>query len=301
MKSTKYDVIIIGGSYAGLSAAMSLGRSLRKVMIIDSGKPCNRQTPTSHNLITHDGETPSEISAKAKKQVLEYSTIDFHEGLAVNGTKNKDGFEITNQSGEVFLAEKIVLATGIKDIMPQIKGFAECWAISIIHCPYCHGYEVRNKKTGLMLNGSMAFEFSKMIFNLTKDLSIYTNGVSELTEEQSELLTSRGIKIDERKITEFKHKNGQLQAIVFEDKSVSEIDVIYAKTAFEQQTTIPIDLACKINEDGFISVNENQETTIEGVYACGDNTTAFRSLPIAIAAGNITGAIINKVLVEERF
>lgn len=149
MDKNEFEVIIIGGSYSGLSAAMALGRSLRKTLIIDSGKPCNRQTPHSHNFLTQDGSTPQEISTIAKQQVLNYDTIRFYEGLAISGKKIAEGYEVTTSNQDVFRAKKLVFALGIKDLMPNIKGFSECWGISVVHCPYCHGYEIRNKKQQL--------------------------------------------------------------------------------------------------------------------------------------------------------
>jgi thioredoxin reductase len=166
-----FDTIIIGGSYAGLSAAMALGRSLKNVLIIDSGKPCNSQTPHSHNLITHDGKTPQEISAEAKQQVLKYDTVTFHEGLAINGKKTDDGFEIGTQAGDVFTAKKLIFATGVKDLMPAIKGFQECWGISVVHCPYCHGYEFRDRKTAIMANGERGFHLASLVNNLTNSIT----------------------------------------------------------------------------------------------------------------------------------
>lgn len=159
----QFDVIIIGGSYAGLAAAMALGRALKNVLIIDAGKPCNRQTPYSHNFLTQDGKTPREISTIAKQQVLAYNTITFFDGFATKGVKINNGFEIQTEIGEKFTAAKLVLATGIKDIIPEINGFSQCWGISVLHCPYCHGYEVKNETTGILGNGDYGFEFSKLI------------------------------------------------------------------------------------------------------------------------------------------
>ncbi|MCU0337011.1 MAG: NAD(P)/FAD-dependent oxidoreductase, partial [Sediminibacterium sp.] len=176
MTDKKIDVIIIGGSYAGLSAGMALGRALRNVLIIDSGKPCNIQTPHSHNFLTQDGKTPKEIANLAKRQVEEYKTVKFFDGLAIKGKKIENGFEIEAENGNIFSAKKLIFATGVKDIMPKIKGFSECWGISIIHCPYCHGYEYSKDKTGVLANGETAFEIGKLISNWTKDLTIFTNG-----------------------------------------------------------------------------------------------------------------------------
>ena len=165
MKSETFDVIIIGGSYSGLSAGLALGRSLRSVLIIDSGKPCNRQTPHSHNFLTQDGQTPAAIAAVGRQQVEKYETVKFFSGLATGGRKTSSGFEIQTDSGRNFTARKLIFASGIRDIMPAIDGFAECWGISVIHCPYCHGYEVRNQPTGILGNGEYAYEFSSFILN----------------------------------------------------------------------------------------------------------------------------------------
>src|SRR5690606_34953225 len=152
----KFDVIIIGGSYAGLSAAMALGRSLRKVLIIDSGKPCNATTPYSHNFLTQDGSTPLKISTIARTQVEKYDTVTFYQGIALQATKRNGPFSIATATGEIFNGKKLILATGIKDKLPDIPGFAECWGISIIHCPYCHGYEYHHQNTGILANGDAA-------------------------------------------------------------------------------------------------------------------------------------------------
>src|SRR5689334_3705559 len=144
-----FDVIIIGGSYAGLATAMALGRALRNVLVIDGGNPCNKQTPHSHNFLTNDGKTPKEIASLAKQQVRMYSTVSFLDGFATAGLKTTSGFEVQTQAGEVFTSKKLVFATGIRDVMPSIPGFAESWGISVLHCPYCHGYEVRHQKTGI--------------------------------------------------------------------------------------------------------------------------------------------------------
>ena len=140
----EFEVIIIGGSYSGLAAAMALGRSVRRVLIIDSGAPCNRFTPHSHNFITHDGEVPAVISAKAKAQVLAYPTVQFQEGIVTKADKTAQGFTVTTASGATYTAKKLFIATGVKDILPEINGLAACWGVSAIHCPYCHGYEYRN-------------------------------------------------------------------------------------------------------------------------------------------------------------
>lgn len=292
-----FDVIIIGGSYAGLSAGMSLGRSLRNVLIIDSGKPCNRQTPHSHNFLTQDGKAPKEISEIAKDQVLKYETVSFFEGRVAKTSQNSEGFEVEIDNGEKFSAKKIILACGVKDQIPDIEGFAECWGISVIHCPYCHGYEVKGKKTGILSNGDLAFEFSKLVFNLSKDLSLFTNGECTLNEEQAERFSQNKINIVEDEIKEIVHENGNIRKIVFKNGSEKALEALYAKIPFEQNINTE-DLQLELTEHGFIKIDHFHKTSTDGVFACGDNTTMMRSVANAVAQGNFTGAIVNKELSE---
>lgn len=296
-----FDIIIIGGSYAGLSAAMALGRALRNVLIIDSGLPCNRQTPHSHNFITQDGIKPSEIAEKAKAQTLKYDTVKFHNDLAVSGKKTENGFTITTKTGEEFTTKKLVFATGVKDIMPDIKGFSECWGITVIHCPYCHGYEVRSEKTGILANGNFAFHYAQLIRNWTKELTIFTNGKSTLTQEQTDKITKHNIPIIEKEIAYLQHENGNVRQIVFKDNSTFDLKAIYSRSAFEQHCKIPETLGCELNEQGLLKVDMFQRTTVESVFACGDNASPMRSVANAVATGNVAGAVVNNTMTEEEF
>ena len=301
MKEKNFDVIIIGGSYSGLSAAMSLGRSLRQVLVIDSGLPCNRQTPHSHNFITQDGEKPAVISAKAKLQVELYKTVHFYNGLATKAIKKEGGFEISTASGEVFTSRKVLFASGVKDLIPEIKGFADCWGISVLHCPYCHGYEVKNEKTAIIANGEMAFDFAKLISNWTKKLSLCTNGKSTLTLEQTEILKKHGVAIFEEEIDSFEHEQGYIQNIIFKNQEKTAVKAIYARPPFEQHCHLPKELGCEITEQGLLKVDFMQNTNVGGIYASGDCTTQMRSVAIAVSTGSFAGAVINKDLIEEDF
>lgn len=296
-----FDVIIIGGSYSGLSAAMALGRALRDVLIIDSGLPCNRQTPHSHNFITHDGEKPSIIAQKAKVQVLKYSTVQFHQGLAIRGKKIENGFLITTELEEEFTARKLIFATGVKDLIPAVKGFSECWGISIIHCPYCHGYEVKYEKTGILANGDFAFHYAQLVHHWTKDLTVFTNGKSSLTQDQKDKIAANNILIIEKEIDYIQHENGNVQQIVFKDASTFQLKAIYSRPDFEQHCTIPESLGCELTEQGLLKVDFGQKTTVENIFACGDNATPMRSVAFAVATGNIAGAMLNSRMIEEEF
>ncbi|TYP99116.1 thioredoxin reductase [Tenacibaculum adriaticum] len=298
---TIFDAIIIGGSYAGLSSALVLGRSLRNVLVIDSGRPCNRQTPHSHNFLTQDGKTPKEISTIAKQQVEKYKTVQFYDGLAVSGKKNDVGFEIATHSGDIFNSKKLIFASGIKDMMPNIKGFSSCWGISVIHCPYCHGYEFHGKKTGIIANGDKAIHLASLVNNLTKNITLFTVGKADFNTEQIEKLNKHKINIIETEIDEIVHEKGYLNNVVLNNGEKLTFDALYASLPFSQNSDIPSTLGCKLTEHGHIETDGFQKTTIEGVYACGDNTTFMRSVANAVFSGNLTGAVVNGELVNEQF
>jgi thioredoxin reductase len=297
----EYDVIIVGGSYAGLQAGMTLGRALKNVLIIDSGKPCNAQTPHSHNFLTRDGETPAAIAQVAQEQLKAYPTVQTLHGVALTGTKTATGFTITTSAGDTFAARRLLFATGIKDTMPPIPGVAECWGISVIHCPYCHGYEVRDQPTGLLANGDTAFEMVKMLRNWTRDLTVFTNGQVEMTDDMVSQILERNITIIDTPLKAVIHNNGHLHAAELEDGRSVPVKAVYARLPFTQHCDIPAQLGCEINEMGFIKIAEMGKTTVEGVYAAGDNCTMLRSVGNAVAAGMAAAAFISRELNFEDF
>jgi len=296
-----FEVIIIGGSYAGLAAAMALGRALRTVLIIDSGKPCNRQTPHSHNFITQDGETPAAISAKAKAQVLHYPTVQFLDAKATNGNKTGEGFEINTDSGETFTAQKLLFATGVKDIMPPVDGIADCWGISVIHCPYCHGYEVKGIRTAILANGDAAYHYCMLLTQWTKELTVFSNGKCTLTGEQLAKLKAHKIDVIETEVTSLQQNNGQLESITLVNGEIHLFTVMYYRADFVQHSDIPKSLGCALNEQGFITIDDMQKTSIPGIYAAGDCTTPMRAVAGAVAGGTKAGAILNNDMAAEAF
>jgi thioredoxin reductase len=297
----KYEVIIIGGSFAGLSAAMSLGRSMRKVLIIDNQQPCNIQTPHSHNFLTQDGKPPLEILAEARRQLEAYPTVEFINDTAISASKSEDFFEIKlKENGEV-KAPKLVLAWGLKDDTSKIEGLAACWGISVIHCPYCHGYEVKNQPTAIIANGNEAFEYIKMISHWTKNLTLLTNGSSTLTEEQSQKIKSKGIQIIENQIAKINHLAGNVASISLNNAEGFPISVIYHRAPFIQKSDIAAKLGCEFDDMGFIKVNDFQQTNVKGVFAAGDNATPLRQVANAVAKGSLAGVMANRELIEESF
>ena len=298
MANPDYEVIIIGGSYAGLSAGMSLGRALRATLIIDGGAPCNRSAPASHNFITQDGRAPAEIAADARKQVLAYDSVELVTDHVTDINGSDGNFSVETASGTRYGAKKILFATGLRDELPAIPGLAECWGISAIHCPYCHGYEVRGEPTGILMNSDHSLQMVQLIRNWTKELTLFTNGTSNCPREAIE---GAGAALIETTVRECLHQNGHLHSVVLENGDTVPLTALYLHPHLSQKCPLPARMGCEIAENGTIRVDQFQMTTVTGIYAAGDCTTHMRSVAYATGSGNLTGAMINHALVMERF
>lgn len=296
-----YDVIVVGGSYSGLAATMALGRALKDVLVIDSGLPCNRQTPYSHNFITQDGRPPAAIAAVAKEQVRQYPTVSFLSDIVQEAKKTPTGFVIQTASGATYFGTRLLFATGIRDLLPPIDGLSECWGITVLHCPYCHGYEVRNQYTGIIGNGEQGFEMARLISNWTRDLTLFTNGPSSLTPEHKAMLSRNQIRIIETKIDHLEHANGIVSQIALTDNSKEPVKAIYIRSAFEQHCKIPESLGCELTEEGYLKIDALHETTVEGIYAAGDNVSRMRTVANAVAMGTAAGINISRKMIAEKF
>lgn len=296
------DIIIIGGSYAGLSAAMTLGRSLRRVLVIDSSHPCNNKAPQVHNFITQDGELPGNIIKKTKQQVLKYKTVRITHDKAVFAKKENGKFIVETTLGLKYTGKKILFATGIFDQMLPIPGFAECWGVSVLHCSYCHGYEFYNKPMGILANGDTAFEMAKHLSNWSRKLMVFTNGIATFLPAQLLKFSQKNISITDKKIERLEHKDGVLKNIIFKDQAQQKLHVIFTKVPFRQSTGIPHEqLGCALTEEGLIKVDMFHKTSVPGVYAAGDNSITGRAISISIAAGTLAAIGLNKELIEEEF
>jgi thioredoxin reductase len=300
-KKTDFDVVIVGGSYAGLSAAMSLGRALWNVAVIDSGKPCNAQTPHSHNFLTQDGQTPAAITALARQQVLAYPTVKLIDDLVVDAMGEQNDFTVETRANGRFTTKKLLFSTGIKDLLPEIPGFAACWGISVIHCPFCHGYEYKSQQTGILFNGPMAIDLVRLIRNWTPELTLFTNGPATFDANVRDAIQLTGTAIIEKPVIQIAHENGYLRHLIFEDGSSAKLDAMYARPPFQQHCTLPEKLGCTLNEQGYLAVDASQKTNVPGIYAAGDNTIMMRSVANAVAAGGLAGARLSHDLISEQY
>lgn len=298
------DVLVIGGSYAGLSAALQLARSLRRVLIIDAGQPCNRQTPHSHGFLTRDGQTPAELSAIAREQISHYPTVQFWSGKAVAAGPVAGGFSVTAESAVgaervTFTGRKILLATGVADIMPDLPGFAECWGRSVLHCPYCHGYEVHGQPLGILANGETGYEMATLIQQWSPRLTVYTNGPSTLTPDQRHVLNQLQVAVVEQTVAAIEHEEGMMTALLFPDDTRVHPTAIFARVPFRHHTDLAIQLGCTLTGNGLIQATEFGETNVPGVFAAGDITNPFRQVALAVANGAKAVAWMNREMIAE--
>lgn len=295
IEEARFDALIIGGSFAGLSAAMSLGRARRKVLLLDAGRPCNHMVKAAHNLIMHDGASPHRMLSDAREQLAAYPTITLVNATATRVEGSDGSFTVHSDLG-VHTASKILLATGVRDLALPIAGFAECWGISVLHCPFCHGYEVVDQPLAVLADGPMGFELARTIRNWSRDLTLLTNGPSSLEVDQQRELTDHGIRIEQRTIAELVHREGHLSQVKFKDGDGVALSAVFARPPFALPEELIGTLGCSLSESGHIHVDPMQRTSVAGVFAAGDVTSPMRSLAFAMAAGNMAGAVITHSL-----
>lgn len=296
-----FDFLIIGGSYAGLSAAMSLGRARCRVLVLDAGQPRNRTTPHAHNLLLHDGDAPADLAARARQQVAAYPTVQVLAARATAAEKLPNGsFRITTDAHGAFEAPELLLATGLRDELPPIPGFAACWGTSIIHCPYCHGYEVADQPTGLLLNGPLVDHMVAMLLNWTRQLTVFTNGPATFGAEVRHLLAKHDVGLEETPLAALLHTGPQLEGIRLADGRRWPLGVLYAGRPWQQASDLSAQLGCALDERNLLQVDALNQTTVPGVYAAGDNCSPMHQLAHAIGTGNRVGAELSRRLILSR-
>lgn len=295
------EVVIVGGSSAGLSAALVLGRSLRHVAIIDDQKPCNRFSQASHGFLTRDGTPPADLLQLAREQLRHYATVSVKTATALHIEKTDGGFEITSSDESTLQARIVLLATGLHDELPPLTGIDGLWGKSVFHCPYCDGYEVRGKALAVYGEDEASLHQVMLLRNLTDNLTLCPAVGWELTGEQREKLTRCGIRVLEEPIASLERTGGQLEAIRFIDGTLLSCEALFIRPKTTHRTSFARDLGCKINENHIVQVDLRGRTSIDGVYAAGDIASPMRSVAIAVAQGAAAGYGINAELVDRDF
>ncbi|MFN8377036.1 MAG: NAD(P)/FAD-dependent oxidoreductase [Anaerolineae bacterium] len=293
------DTVIIGGSSAGLSAALILGRSLRNVMVIDDGKPCNRFSHASHGFLTRDGVVPSELLRVAREQLERYSSIRFKAATAMRIEKTGGTFAVTSSDGMVARARTVLLATGLNDEMPAIEGIEGLWGERVFHCPYCDGYEVRGKKLVVHGADSNSLHQALLLRNLTPNVTLCAGW--DLSATERERVEHAGIRIVEQPIVAIDGTSNPFMAVRLADGTMLSCDALFIRPQTTHRTPFARDLNCAIDARDVVQVDLRGRTSIAGVYAAGDIASPMRSVAVAVAQGASAAYGINSDLVEMDF
>jgi thioredoxin reductase len=303
-----FDCAIIGGGPAGLNASLILGRARRNVILFDNNNPRNAVTQESHGFITRDGIKPKEFREIAHEEIGRYSSVVYARrevtSVIKNNNSNEPLFELlTLENNERYQSKTIIISTGLRDILPSIDNISDYYGRSLFHCPYCDGWELRDKPLVVIIGEQVqGFHFIQTIYNWSKDLVVCTNGTVFQNTEQKDLLQRKGIKIIENKIKNFVGENRQMEKILFENgKSVSRKGG-FVMPQLVQSSDFGKQLGCQYNSLGGIAIDSFGRTNIPGVYAAGDaSVIAPAQLIIAAAEGVRAAAGVNTDLTQKEF
>lgn len=295
----RFDAIIIGGSFAGLSAAMYIARARRSVCIIDSGMPRNRFAAHSHGFFAQDGSEPGTMLATARSQVAAYPTATFIEGEAISAAREQTGFSVKLATGSIVESARLVLAFGIADELPTIPGLADRWGTSVLHCPYCHGFEFSGQRLGV-LNVSPMSIHQAMLIPEWGPTTLYLNGAAEPDDESHAKLRTRGVTIEPAPVIALHGEGAALSTIELNDGRRSGVEALFLGPPTRLNSAIGQELGCELDEGPFgpiIRTDAAKMTTVPGVYAAGDITRGSHNLTWACADGVMAGMAVHRSLI----
>lgn len=296
-----YDVLIVGGGPAGLSAALAVGRMGRSALICDDGRPRNADSQQLNNFPSQDGIHPGDWKEKVRKNLKRYSTIKI-ENKSVRSIKKVDNTFESFVGDEVISTRKVILAYGIKEQLPNISGFKELWGKSVLHCTFCHGLEVKNEKLGFIIDSQNAVNVLPSIYELSKDLIIFTEG-NQLSSEIKDKILKKNILIIENKINRLVYDGTNLKSVILDDESVISRDRLFLtpKIPYLMKSDLGEILGCEKIEAGLFKVSIRNETTVSGVFAAGDIMGMVHTVLLSAAAGNLAGAAAISSILGENF
>ncbi|MGD8174356.1 NAD(P)/FAD-dependent oxidoreductase [Marinimicrobium sp. ARAG 43.8] len=295
------EVVIIGGSFAGLAAAMPLVRAQRQVRVIDANTPRNRFADASHGIFCLDGKTPGDIRATALTQLQAYPTFDLIEGTATNIEQTRHGFAVITGHGVSVNAQRIILATGITDTLPDIPGIKEHWGKSVIHCPYCHGYELKDRHLGVLATSEMSFHQAAMIPDWGAT-TLFTQGLFEPNDDTLKHLQSRGVSLERTPIVEVSGNGVDIHEVTLADNRRLPVEGLYVGPKITLTSPLIDQLGLTLEETpmgSIVQVDALKESSLKGVFVAGDLSNAMQNGTFAIASGTMAGVAAHRSLIFE--
>ena len=289
------DAIIVGGSFAGLSAALQLARARRKIMVIDAGQRRNRFASHAHGFLGQDGRAPGDIVADARAQLLAYPTVEWIDGQAETAAKTGGWVSVRTAGGDTFEARRLILATGVTDELPDIPGLAERWGKSVFHCPYCHGYELGGGEVGVLAVSPLSMHHALMLPDWGRT-TFFLNGAFEPDDKQMAELKRRGVSVEREPIERI---TGERADVELRDGRVVRLTGLFTPTRTKPSSPLAEQLGCDLEEGPigpFIRTDGFKETTVPGVFASGDAARAMGSVAFAVADGAMSGASTHQSL-----
>ncbi|SFJ87843.1 Thioredoxin reductase [Halobacillus dabanensis] len=296
------DCAVIGGGPAGLNASLVLGRSRRATVLFDNEQPRNAVTQEAHGFMTRDGINPGELRRLAREELGKYPDVHIKKQKVTRVWKHDGIFSMETEEGDLYTAKKVIVATGLKERLPEIPHIHQFYGTSLFSCPFCDGWELRDRPLAVIAENSGALHMTKVVYNWSRDLVVCTNGKQTLSGEEKRLLEEKGVTVYEQPIAALTGDQGDLKQISFNDGTTISRDGGFVITELEQAASIGEGLGCEFNNQGAIKTDGIGRTSVDGVFACGDaSIIAPSQLIIAAAEGSKAAIGVNAALVEENF
>lgn len=283
----QFDAIVIGGSYAGLSASMQLARARRRVLVIDAGLRRNRFATTAHGFLAHDGQSPEAIASQGRAQVLAYPNVHWIQGTATHAEQAEGIFTIAVDDRDVYAAKRLVLATGVIDELPAVEGLAERWGRSVFHCPYCHGYELDNGRIGVLASGPLSMHHAMMLPDWGQ-VTLFTNSAFMPDPDQHAALQERGVVIEPARV----QRIVETATLELDDGRRMTMDGLFTLSRTRMSSPVAEQLQCAFEEGPlgpYLRTEASMETSVAGAFACGDAARIAGSVAIAVGDGMLAG------------